>query len=79
MSHRYERDGGRYVESILLVFLCCQYLVFGLYMMIFWVDMIDYEQYIHQTRSTDITSTNAIECGGCVIAYIFLLKGLVLE
>ena len=48
-------------------------------MMIFWVDMIDYEQYIHQTRSTDITSINAIECGGCVIAYIFLLKGLVLE
>ena len=64
MSNLYERDGGRYVESILLVFLCCQYLVFGLYMMIFWVDMIDYEQYIHQTRSTDITSTNAMECGG---------------
>ena len=78
MSHRYERDGGRYIESVLLVCLCCQCLVYALYM-IFWADTVDYEQYIQQTRSTDITSTNAIECGGYVIAYIFLLKGLVLE
>ena len=47
MSNRYETDGGHCVESILLVFLFCLYLVSGLYMTILWVDMIDYEQYIH--------------------------------
>ena len=74
---------NRTADAMLRVYcwvsLRCQYLVFGLYMMIFWVDTIDYEQYIHQSRSTDITSTNAVECGGYVIAYLFLSKWLVLE
>lgn len=78
MSNLYERDGGHYVESILLVFLCCHYLVFGLYMMILWVDMIDYEQYIHQTRSTDIISINAMKSCEFVIAYVFSSNWLVL-
>ena len=47
MSNPDEPDGGHYVESMLLVFLFCLYLVFGLYMAILWLDMIDYEQYIH--------------------------------
>lgn len=45
MSDPHERDGGYFLESVLLGLMLSQ--VFGLYMMILWEDMMDYEQYIY--------------------------------